>query len=596
MFAKRTHGLSHERANEPGGRNKRTARFSRVVGAVAATVTSLAVLAGCATSPEAEEGRNTLTFLEPGFFATLYPPSAGFYPNGAVVNNITDRLLYQDPETLQLQPWIATDLPEINENATEFTFDIRTDVTYSDGSPLTAENVVKNFDLYGQGDNERRLTISEQITSYDYGEVIDEDTVRFHFSEPAPGFAQATSSFNAGLYSDTTLDFATEDFAPGNAVNISGSGPFVITAETLGTNLTLSKREDYNWAPPSRDHQGPAHLDEIEYVLAAEESVRTGALISGQADIARQIEAPVEAHLVDQGLNVVSNSTSGVNNGYFFRFKHPLLQDIRVRQALIHGVDRETIMDVLFSPSYKLATSSLASNALGYKEQQDAYIYDPEEAERLLDEAGWIMGDSGWREQDGKILELTFNEAVPQPRSREVTTMVQDQLADIGVKINLNPGDHATQTADSLDINKIQVRHSMVGRADYDVLKSKFYSSNRNALLNSTEVDGQEDIGDPKLEELLFAISSSAREEDRAAASAAAQDYITEMAYVLPLFEEPVVYGLQPHVKGFAPEVIGRPDFYETYLDFSANPAGPDDTQTDAAAGVDEEATLKKED
>ena len=594
MFGKHTHGKHHDWVKGPNGRNKRTARFGRMTGAVAATVTSLALLVGCTASPADgdDSERNSLTYLEPGFFATLYPPSAGFYPNGAVVNNITDRLLYQDPETLELKPWIATELPEINEDATQFTFTIRTDVTYSDGTPMTAENIVKNFDLYGKGDSERRLTTSEQITSYDRGEVIDDNTIRFHFTEPAPGFAQATSSFNAGLYSDATLDFATEEFAPGNAVNIIGSGPFVITAETLGTNLTLTARKDYDWAPPSRDHQGPPRLDSIDYVLAAEESVRTGALVSGQADLARQIEAPVEAHLQDQGLNIVWNSTSGVNNGYFFRFKHPILQDIRVRQALIHGVDRETIMDVLFSPSYKLATSSLASNALGYKEQEDAYLYDQDEAQRLLDEAGWVMGPSGWREKDGTILELTFNEAVPQPRSREVTTMVQDQLSAIGVKVNINPGDHATQTADSLDLNKIQVRHSMVGRADYDVLKSKFYSSNRNALLNFTEEDGQEDIGDPKLEELLFAIASSAREEDRAAASAAAQDYLTEMAYVLPLFEEPVVYGLQPHVKGFAPEVIGRPDFYETYLDFSAE----EDTSDNAAAGVAAEATREKED
>ena len=594
-------GKRPQRADGPVSRDKHTARFTKVAGSVAAMVTSLAVLAGCATAPAEEGERNSLTYLEPGFFATLYPPSAGFYPNGAVVNNITDRLLYQDPETLELKPWIATELPEINEDATEFTFTIRTDVTYSDGTPLTAENVVKNFDLYGKGDKDRRLTTSEQITSYDYGEVIDENTVRFHFAEPAPGFAQATSSFNAGLYSDATLDLSTEEFAPGNAVNIIGSGPFVITSETLGTNLTLTRREDYNWASPSRDHQGPAKLEEIEYVLAAEESVRTGALVSGQADIARQIEAPVEAHLIDEGLNVVWNSTSGVNNGYFFRFKHPLLQDIRVRQALIRGVDRKTIMDVLFSPSYKLATSTLASNALGYKEQEGAYDYDPAEAERLLDDAGWVMGDSGWREKDGQILELTFNEAVPQPRSREVTTMVQDQLAAIGVKINLNPGDHATQTADSLDMDKIQVRHSMVGRADYDVLKSKFYSTNRNAFLNfTTAEDGTEDIGDPKLEELLFAIASSPKEEDRAAASAAAQDYITEQAYALPLFEEPVVYGLQPYVQGFAPEVIGRPDFYETYLDFSVEDDGTGevegDTDTTDPDGTADAAARKEED
>ncbi|MDO5676463.1 MAG: ABC transporter substrate-binding protein [Propionibacteriaceae bacterium] len=138
------------------------------------------------TSGEVQAG-GTLTHLEPQTWNTLYPPSAGFYPNGVVVNNITDRLLYQNPETLELEPWIATALPEVNEDATQYTFTIRDDVTYSDGTPLTAENVVKNFDLYGVGDPDRALPVSEAINNYDHGEVIDATTVRFHFSAPAPG-------------------------------------------------------------------------------------------------------------------------------------------------------------------------------------------------------------------------------------------------------------------------------------------------------------------------------------------------------------------------------------------------------------------------
>lgn len=559
MFKKHRHGLGSPET-------KPRSRAHKLATVTAATLAGLAILSGCTAQPTETED-NTLTYLEPQFFRTLYPPSAGFYPNGSVVNNIADRLLYQDPETLELSPWIATELPEINEDATEFTFNIRTDVTYSDGTPLTAENVVKNFDLYGLGDKDRRLTISEQITNYNHGEVVDEDTVRFHFTEPAPGFAQATSSFNAGLYADATLDFANEEFAPGNAENIIGSGPFVITDETLGTNLTLSAREDYDWAAPAREHQGRAKLDAVNYVLAGEESVRIGAVVAGQGDIARQIEAPVEAHLKNEGITIISAATNGVNNSFNFRFKDELLSDIRVRQALIHAIDREKIMRVLFSESYPLATSLLGKNALGYKEQVDAYIYDVDKAVTLLDEAGWTLDDDGMRRKDGELLELTFNEALPQPRSREVVIMVQEQLGELGIKVNLNPGDQASQDADSKELGKIQVRHTMVGRADYDVLKSQLYSTNRNELLNMTE---SMDIGDPHLEELLMAIASSPREADRAAASAAAQDYITEQAYVLPLFEEPVVYGVQPYVKGFSPEVIGRPSFYETYIDHSS--------------------------
>lgn len=524
------------------------------------------LLAGCSASAQPAEADNTLVYLQPNTFTSLYPPAAGYYPNGGVVNQITDRLLYQDPETLELQPWIATALPEINADATEYTFDIRTDVTYSDGTPLTAENVVKNFDLYGKGDKSRTLTVSEQINNYDFGEVVDEDTVRFHFTAPSPGFAQATSSYNAGLLSDATLDLSNEGFAPGKATQIIGSGPFVIAEEKLGTELLIKAREDYDWAPPSLEHQGRAYLDGVRYILAQEESVRVGGLVAGQADIARQIEAPVERHLTDQGLTVASAPTNGVNNHLSFRFGHPLLQDIRVRQALIHGIDREEIIRTLFSDSYPLATSILASTALGYVDQGDAYTYDQELSSSLLDEAGWTeRGADGIRIKDGQRLSLNVNEALPQPRSREVITKIQEQLARIGVEITLNPGDQATQTADSADLNKVQIRHSMVGRADLDVIKSKFAVDNRNALRNTNPETGQP--FDTKLEALLNTVASSPSQEARLKAVADVQAYLTEQAYVLPLFEEPQVYGLQPYVHGFETESIGRPWFYNTSLE-----------------------------
>ncbi|MDO5669071.1 MAG: TIGR04028 family ABC transporter substrate-binding protein [Corynebacterium sp.] len=538
--------------------------ISRRLLAALALVTGLSLVGACVSGTSARAPQdNRLTYLEPIFFATLYPPGAGFYPNGAVVTNIADRLLYQDPETLELSPWIATSLPEVNADATEYTFDIRTDVTYSDGTPLTAENVVRNFDLYGLGDSERMLTSSEQITNYERGEVIDDDTVRFHFSAPAPGFAQATSSFNAGLLADATLDLANDGFAPGNATGVIGSGPFVITGEELGTRLNLDAREDYDWAPPAHPHQGRAEIDGIDYVLASEDSVRVGGLVAGQADVARQIEAPVEKHLQDQGINVIWHGTNGVNNSLSFRFMHPHLQDIRMRQALIAGIDRGEIMHTLFSDSYVLATSALAHTALGYQEQEGAYDHDPERAEQLLDDLGWTPGPDGIRTRDGERLAFTINEAVPQPRSREIITKIQEQLRRIGVEIHLNPGDNATQNADSKDYENIQIRHTMVGRADYDVIKSMWHSTNRNELLNGSD----DTVHDQRLDDMLHDIASLAAEEDRAAKTREVQDYLTEQAYILPLFEEPVVYGVQPHVHGFQPESIGRPSFYGVSLD-----------------------------
>nr|WP_246818468.1 TIGR04028 family ABC transporter substrate-binding protein [Corynebacterium sp. HMSC072G08] len=529
-------------------------------------------MTSCASpsSSSASTDENWITYLEPQMFRTLYPPAAGFYPNGGVVNQVTDRLLYQDPETLQLSPWIATDLPKINADATEYTFNIRTDVTYSDGTPLTAENVVANFDLYGKGDKSRTLNSSEQITNYDHGEVVDDDTVKFYFSAPSPGFAQATAGYNAGLVADSTLQLDNEGFAPGNAEAVIGSGPFVITGETLNTALDLTARDDYNWAPPAARHQGRARLDGIHYRLAAEESTRAGALVSDQAQIARQVSAPVEKQLEAQGINIIARGTNSMNNQLAFRFNHPILKDKRVRDAIMNGINREEIMRILFSPTYPLATSTVAATGLGYKDQSAAYSYDPEHATALLDEAGWVPGEDGIRVKDGQRLTLRVNTALPQPRSKEVQTMVQEDMRELGIEWLINAGDQATQNADAKDIDKIQVYHSMVGRADYDAIHSLYSVTNRDAFLNQ---DAKGNPIDQHLEDLLTTVISAPTDAERKQATEDVQDYITEQSYSLPLFEEPVVYAVAPYLKGFSPEAVARPWCYEAYIDHAAKEA-----------------------
>ncbi|MGV3017250.1 TIGR04028 family ABC transporter substrate-binding protein [Rothia sp. 88186D007BW] len=501
-----------------------------------------------------------LTYLDSSTWTTLYPPSVGFYPNSGIMNNIADRLLYQDPTTRELHPWLATSLPDISQDATQFTFTLRQGATHSDGTPVDAHNVAKNFDLYGQGDTSRKLTASEQITGYLGSEVLDDYTVRFSFEKPALGFPQATSSMNAAILSNATLELDNTGFGPGNAPNIIASGPFTITSEKLGTELTLTAREDYNWAPPHLTHQGRPWLNTITIALASEDSVRVGALIAQQAQIARQIEAPVEDHIINKGLKIVAAATNGVNNCWDLRFQHPLLTDIRVRKAIALGIDRQQILTTLFSPRYTLATGPLARGAFGYVNHEGAYPYDPTQAAALLDEAGWVPGADGIRSKDGQRLELTVNWSAVQPRNREQSTVIQAQLKRIGIHISIFPGDRSAQGAATKDPNLIHINSSMVGRADYDVIKSQYCSENRNSLLNLDPKTGQ--LGDPELEELTFQVAQAPTTEERAAASARIQEILIEKAYSIPIFEEPQVFGLQPFVQGFTTDPIGRPSFY----------------------------------
>src|SRR5699024_2465455 len=123
--------------------------------------------------------------------------------------------------------------------------------------------------------------------------------------------------------------------------------------------------------------------------------------------------------------------------------------------------------------------------AMGYTDQSGSWVHDPDRSEALLDEAGWTeRNDAGYRVKDGQVLALTVNIALPQPRSNEVQTLIQQQLRRVGVRLSINPGDQSKQTLDALDLDTVQIYHSMVARADFDNLRSNYSSVNRDVFLN----------------------------------------------------------------------------------------------------------------
>ncbi len=223
----------------------------------------------------------------------------------------------------------------------------------------------------------------------------------------------------------------------------------------------------------------------------------------------------------------------------------------------MHGVDAQEVVDTIFTENYPVATSELAATAKGYTDESDALAYDPEQSEELLDDAGWTVGADGIREKDGQRLSLTVYEAKPQPLSKQTLELVSQQLAKIGVELNVKAADAGSYAADILDPLKTPLYHSMVGRADNDVIKSQYHTKNRNTLLSN----------DAELDRLLEAVASEPDAAKRDEASAAVQDYLTEQAYVIPLFEEPQVYGAAAYVHGFTTEAVARPQFYDAWLD-----------------------------
>ena len=538
-------------------------RITRLTLVAGVALSAAALLSSCAAPAASDSSTGaaasdpvtggTLTYLEFQAPTCLYLPGTGFYPSGGIVNQITDKLTHQDPETLEIEPWIASSWT-INDTATEYTFVIRDGVTFSDGTPLDAAAVAANFDTYGKGNADLKLTVSEAINNYDHSEVIDANTVKFYFTQSSPGFLQGTSVIQSGLVSPATLALPYEEQC--QLKNIIGSGPFTVSNQIIDKEIDLAAREDYDWAPASSEHQGRAYLDEVKVIVTPEDSVRIGSLLSGQADYVRYVQAFDEASVEGAGFDLYAPQTRGVNNGLFLRPSNSILQDINVRQALLSGTDSQEIVDTIFTANYPRATSVLSSSALGYEDLSDKLVYDPKKANKLLDAAGWVAGDDGIRVKDGVPLSLNVFVAGAQPQSKQTLELVAQQWTKIGVQLNVKPADSGSLAADIKDAEKTALNHSMVGRADQDVIKSQFHTKNRNIILSN----------DPKLDALLEAEASEPNLDARNADVAAAQEYIIDQAYAIPFFEEPQVYGAATYVKGVSFESVGRPSFYNVWL------------------------------
>lgn len=533
--------------------NRLTSGITVALGLAAAMSPALASVQG-----------GTLIYLEQQAHTNLYPPSGGFYPNGGILNQITDKLTYQNPQTLEIEPWIAESWSS-NADKTEYTFKLRPGVTFSDGTPLDANAVAKNFDTYGLGNKEKRLPVSEVINNYDHSEVIDPLTVKFYFKHSSPGFLQGTATIGSGLVSLSTLNRNYDQL--GDARHIIGSGPFVVSAETLGREVSLSVRKDYHWGPARLAQQGRANLDAIKVIVTGEDSVRIGALQAGQADFIRQIQAYDEKQTQDQGFTIYAAPTRGVNDSIAFRPDNPLVSDLRVRQALLHATDSKQIVDTLFSVNYPQAKSVIASSAAGFVDLSAKLKFDPQLANRLLDEAGWKKGSDGLREKDSKKLLLNVYESLPQPQNKAVLQLVSQQWGKVGARLNILAGDAGSRVADNLDPQKTPAAVVEVGRADPDVIKSQFYPTNRDALLQQGGSGRNSQFSDDKLNTLLLGIASEVDAQKRLQIAGEAQNYLLDQAYVIPFFEEPQVFAGAPYLKGVSFEAVGRPSFYGAWLE-----------------------------
>lgn len=475
--------------------------------------------------------------------------------NYNIAAQILDPLVAQAPDG-SYHPALAASWTTSDDLLT-WTFTLRDDVVFHDGEPLTAQAVDVSV---------LRAIELRPVAWYESSRAVDELTWELTLTQPYAPLLQNLSNPNLPILSLASQEEYTDADRATDPRTIVGTGPFVVTEITPGSGLTLTRNEDYNWAPDFREHQGPAYLETVEVRFIPESQSRVGTLSSGQADAAAAIPpADLDSVLEGDGFAYASAPTAGIPFTAVLNTAATPTADERVRKALQQGIDVQTIVDTVYSGRYARAWTALtpvtAPSGSYNAELEDSYAYDPAEAARLLDEAGWTGLDSdGYRTQDGERLSLDWIVDTSDIRDQRdvVIEAFQAEARTLGIEI----------TIENLDSSTYGDRG---GAGEYSIVAESWSQS--DAWVYALQLDpsavppnglNYSRTTSEELGGLVQQAVSSGDDEERASIYRDLQEVQVEQAHNIPIYIQDFIVATTDAVEGISFNPTGWPDaFYD---------------------------------
>lgn len=529
---------------------------------VAAAVAVAVLASGCGGSPPAtEEAGEPVSGGTLRYAVRAYPECLDAAVRARLFSGpqqFVETLTDQDSSG-EIVPRLAKSW-DITDGGRTYTFHLRDDVTFSDGTALTAEVVRANLDalvaLSEEGHTD--TPVNSALGSYVGADAVDEHTVRVRFELPELGFLRNASDPYLGIYSAATASASFEDRCEGKLI---GSGPFVIAEAVRNQRIVLERRPDYNWAPEAvSEHQGAAYLERIEFEVVPESGVRVGGLQSGQFDVIDEVPAADQEALKAAGANVVFGTIPNLNPGVYHNPYSPLGADVGLRRAISKAINREEIRDTLYSADYPVPTGLVAASTPLFADQSEALAYNPDEAEQLLEADGWLLQPDGVRARDGVRLapKLTYVAGSTRGASQQDLELIQQQLKAVGIDVQLVPTTAAEESANLKNVKEADYDFSSGAglSKDIDFLIGLFRSTNRRLG----------DFPDPELEKQIDALDFAENDEQRAAAAEALQRFLIEQADWIPVREATRVFATASNVHGYRVDPYGESVFYDTWI------------------------------
>ncbi|MCL4459430.1 MAG: ABC transporter substrate-binding protein [Chloroflexi bacterium] len=357
----------------------------------------------------------TLIFAVDAVADSLEPATWQAWGNMLASDLLFDTLV-QSREEGKITPGLAESW-EISPDGLVYTFHLRRNVKFHDGSPFTAEAVKISFERQYMKDHRYNTPMLFQSDQFLWAikeiKVLDDYTVQLVRKEPSGGQLRQLTHMAASIVNPVTLEKYGKDEAPRHPI---GTGPFVFEA-FRPNELAMKANPDY-WG-------GRPYLDRVIIRAIADDASRVAALAAGEVDATIFLPADFYKQ-VQQNPKLRLQFGASLSVTYLgFNCKDPVLSNQKLRQALSYAVNRKNVIDVIYAGQAVPALGFIPPAIFGYDPNLKSYAYDPKKAKELLAEAGY---------PGGLELTLTSQSEIHWPK---LAQLIQSDLAAIGVKVNI---------------------------------------------------------------------------------------------------------------------------------------------------------------
>jgi peptide/nickel transport system substrate-binding protein len=444
-----------------------------------------------------------------------------------VIVQVFDQLIMSD-ESGKLSPGLATAW-ELAPDATSVRLKLREGVKFHDGTAFDAEAVKFTLDTIVDPATGSQGAV-DMLGPYDRTEILSPSEVRIHFKAPNAGIVDTLTENELSIVSPTAVQKLGKT---GFAQAPVGTGPFRFVSWERGREVILERNPDYAWAPEWSAVKGASNIQRIVHRFIPNNATRVAALEAGEAHVADILPALDTRRLNDSGrYRAMIGVAAGLSFGALLNTQRAPFDDIRVRQAFMHAIDRPRLAQNLYFGLIKAAFGPLAPSTPGYWSGGEQYFaFDRARANRLLDEAGWAMGSNGIRVKNGQPLRAYF----PSLLLPDVAVALQAEARRVGFDIAVE--NVLKQRQDELLMtNQYEMAVIRWVSNDPGVLRIPFHSSNipepGKFKFNWARV------ADPALDKLIAEATQAKTPDERTQKFTALQKDIMDRAIFFPIHDQ----------------------------------------------------------